>query len=101
MVTREAAIAELLDCGAVDWVSLQEVVWYGTLGETSPHSKALVADVLRQLFELGLMIPGDLGHCGFEDWEPPKSDWLDRALAELERLNWAPMGDGFWFRLAH
>lgn len=99
MVTREEAIDELLDCGSADWVSLQEVVWYGTLGVINPQSKALVIDVLRHLFETGLMVPGDLGRSGFEAWQPPMSEWLDRAAAELDRLNWAPMGDGFWLRL--
>lgn len=99
MVTEEEAIFALLECGLIDWVSLQEVVWYGTRGEITPASKALVLVVLRRLFDGGLMVPGDLGESGFEDWLPPTSLWLNRAVAEFDRFNWAPMGDGFWLRL--
>lgn len=98
MVTSDKAVADLLDCGRVDWVSLQEVVWYGTHGEVNDESKAVVLQVLKRLYSDGLMVPGDLVNSEFEDWNSPGS-WLSRSWAELERFSWAPMGDGFWLRL--
>ncbi|WP_116116000.1 hypothetical protein [Austwickia chelonae] len=99
MVTEQAAVSELLDCGRVDWVSLQDVVWYSTHGDVNPESQSLAMSVLRRLFCEGLMVPGDLGETGFEDWLGTVEDWLDRAWAQLEFFGWAPMGDGFWLRM--
>jgi hypothetical protein len=99
VVTDANAIADLLQRGLVDWVSLHDVVWYGTHGCLSPESKDRVLRVLKHLFNEGLMVPGDLGDSGFEDWVPPISLWPNRAVDELDRFDWAPMGDGFWLRL--
>ena len=52
-------------------------------------------------FHESLMVPGDLGESGFEDWPGSTADWLPRARAELDQLDWRPMGAGFWLRLAH
>lgn len=92
-------VAELLDRGLADWVSLHDVVWFGTHGVITPETKALVIGVLQSLFEDGLMVPGDLGETGFEDWSSPEEGWVARAESELDRLDWHPMGEGFWLRL--
>lgn len=99
MRTEGAALADLLDCGRVDWVSLQELVWYSTHGEITPAGKEVALSVLRRLFVEGLMVPGDLGETGFEDWSGSADTWFDRACAQLESFEWAPMGDGLWLRL--
>jgi hypothetical protein len=101
MVTEQTAVSELLDCGRVDWVSLQEVVWYSTHGDVNPESQSRALSVLRRLFTEGLMVPGDLGDVGFEDWPGTVENWLDRAWAQLESFGWAPMGDGLWLRLTN
>lgn len=41
------------------------------------------------------MVPGDLGETGFEDWPGDPSDWKPRAVGELERFDWQPMGASF------
>jgi hypothetical protein len=46
------------------------------------------------------MVPGDLRGTGFEDWTGTHEQWATRATGELDRLDWSPMGDGFWLRLA-
>ncbi len=94
------AVDELLDRAKVDWVSLHDVVWYSTRGDRSAIAKQHTLDVLRHLFASDLMAPGDLGETGFEDWSGSFDAWDKRALADLERLDWNPMGDGFWLRLA-
>ena len=91
---------ELLASGAVDWVSAHDLVWVSTEGDRSTTAKQRTVDVLRHLFSSDLMVPGDLGETGFEDWTGSPDDWERRAVADLERLNWNPMGDGFWLRLA-
>jgi hypothetical protein len=99
MVTEDRALDDLLYRGLVDWVSLHDVVWYGTHGHINAASQALAMSVLRRLFTEELMVPGDLGEAGFEDWSGSRENWLDRAHAQLEELSWAPMGDGLWLRL--
>lgn len=40
----------------------------------------------------------ELLESGFEDWSK-STEWLARSENELDRLQWRPMGDGFWLRL--
>jgi len=100
MVTERSIITELLASGLDDWVSLHDVVWLSTQGTISPETKRLVLKVLEFLYSNRLMIPGDLGELGFEDWPPPSTDWIIRSERELDLLDWRPMGEGFWLRLA-
>lgn len=93
------AILAILDSGTDDWVMLHEVLWYTTHDERSPTAKSAVAHVLQRLFEEALMVPGDLGETGFEDWDGTPSTWLKNALAQLDQFGWKPMGAGFWLRL--
>ena len=92
-------VDEMLASGADDWLSLHDVVWLSTEGDRSATAKQRTVDVLRHLFVGRLMVPGDLGETGFEDWSGSPEDWERRAVADLERLNWNPMGEGFWLRL--
>jgi len=89
-----------LVAGLVDWVSLHDVVWLCTRGVIKPETKRIVLDVLRTLYSDDLMVPGNLGESGFEDWDLPSDGWVLRSEIELDRLGWSPMGDGFWLRLA-
>jgi hypothetical protein len=99
-VTEESqVVAQLLEAGLADWVSLHDVVWFGTDGARDSEAKARVLDVLRQLFDDGLMIPGDLSEEGFETWSSPRTGWVSRAESDLDRLRWRPMGAGFWLRI--
>lgn len=93
-------VDELLARTEVDWVSLHDVVWYSTEGDRSATAKQRTVEVLRYLFASDLMVPGDLGETGFEDWTGSLDAWEEHAIADLERLDWNPMGDGFWLRLA-
>ncbi|WP_179019357.1 hypothetical protein [Paenarthrobacter nitroguajacolicus] len=92
-------IDELLEDGLVDWVSLHNVVWVCTSGTINPDTKRVALDVLHRLYSEELMVPGDLGETGFEDWAPPSETWVIRSEMELDALDWHPMGDGFWLRL--
>jgi hypothetical protein len=93
-------VDELLSSGADDWVQLHDVVWLSTEGDRSDEAKQRTVGVLRQLFANDLMVPGELGETGFEDWPGSPDDWERRAISDLERLDWNPMGDGPWLRLA-
>ncbi|MFJ3958065.1 hypothetical protein [Arthrobacter sp. NPDC090010] len=99
MVKKDVAIKRLLDDGLSDWITLHRVVWRVTRGSRTDEAKRLTLEVLRELFEQGWMVPGDLGESGFEDWTLPIGDWLVRAEQQLESLGWNPMGDGLWLRL--
>lgn len=99
-MTRARVVSELVKAGLVDWVSLHDVVWLCTGGVISPETKRAVLEVLGALFSDGLMVPGDLGEFGFEEWSPPSEEGVRRSEVELDRLGWSPMGDGFWLRLA-
>ncbi|WP_156043920.1 hypothetical protein [Cellulomonas sp. URHE0023] len=98
-MSESRTVAELLERGLADWVSLHDVVWYSTHGAITPETRMLTQHVLGRLFEEGLMVPGGLAESGFEDWSLPISAWVGRAMDELDRFGWAPMGDGFWLRL--
>jgi len=89
----------LLEDGLADWVSLQNVVWLCTGGTINPDTKQAVLDVLHLLYSEGLMVPGELGKTGFDDWAPPSGTWVIRSEIALDALEWQPMGDGFWLRL--
>lgn len=92
-------IRQLLDAGLDDWVPLHDVTWGAMHGDASEKSKATALRILGQLFDDRLFVPGDLGESGFEDWPGSSDEWIERARAELERLDWSPMGAGFWLRL--
>lgn len=95
-----AVVDELLTSARGDWVSLDGVVWLSTEGNRSATAKQRAVNVLRHLWESHLLVTGDLGETGFEDWSGSPDDWKKRASDDLERLEWNPMGDGFWLRLA-
>lgn len=97
--TDQQIIDALLFGGLDDWVSLHEVVGESTRGRVSDTGKATVVRVLTRVCVDDLLVPGDLAGAGFVDWPPPVEGWPARCEAELERLGWAPMGDGPWFRL--
>ena len=90
---------ELLQAGVEDWVSLDEAAWIVTEGDFSPTTKKLALDAFADLYRDTLMVPGDLGESGFEDWHGTSDDWITRSWAELQRLSWLPKGSGFWLRL--
>lgn len=99
MVNEKEIIDELLTSGQTDWVSLHDVVWLCTEGTINDESKRRVLAVLDRVYFDGLMVPGELGETGFEDWQSPSEDWVARSAAELDALGWQPMGAGFWLRL--
>ncbi|WP_297083125.1 hypothetical protein [uncultured Demequina sp.] len=99
MVNEDQVVSELLISGLSDWVSLHDVVWFCTEGAINDQSKASVLRVLDRLYADGLVVPGDLGETGFEDWQTPPDGWGERSSDELEQLNWQPMGAGLWLRL--
>lgn len=95
----DAALDALLDAGLDDWASLDEVIWEVTHGDLSAESRARVLGMLDRIYSEGLVVPGDLGGTGFEDWPGSPDEWLERSREELEQLDWKPMGGGFWLRL--
>lgn len=95
----ESIIEALLASGLDDWVMLHDLVWEATGGDITAESKGTAERTLDRLFTEGLMVPGDLTDAGFTDWPGPPAAWLPRALAELEKHQWAPQGAGFWLRL--
>lgn len=98
-MTEDDIVAALLAAGRYDWVMLTEVLWEATHDERTPEAKDTLCRVLQRLFEEDLMVPGDLGETGFEVWNGTAADWLRKALAEIDRFGWKPMGDGFWLNL--
>lgn len=95
----DEAVAELLEDGLDDWVSLHNLVWFTTRGDITEDSKARAIEALNRLYSSGLMVPGRLGDAGFEDWQGTVDEWLTRSRAELDELDWKPMGGGFRLRL--
>lgn len=98
-MNEEQIIRELLISGLTDWVPLHDVVWHCTEGVISDQSRNRILRVLHRLYADGLVVPGDLGETGFEDWRTSPDTWVERSADELERLGWQPMGAGFWLRL--
>jgi len=98
-LANDDVIEALLRDGLSDWLTLDDVVWAATQGDLTPESKERVRSVLEALYSGDLAVPGDLGSTGFEDWSGDDVEWLARSLVELEKLQWRPMGAGFWIRL--
>lgn len=98
-MTEDEVVEELLRQCLGDWLMLHDVLWESTHDDRSDDAKRRTAEVLRRLFIDGLMVPGELAESGFVDWPGQPSEWLVRAQSDLDRLNWKPMGAGFWLRL--
>jgi hypothetical protein len=98
-VDDDEVVVEFLEDGLDDWVSLHNVVWFTTRGDITEDSKARAIQILNRLYSSDLMVPGDLGDAGFEDWQGAVDEWLTRSSAELDELDWKPMGAGFRLRL--
>lgn len=98
-VTDDPALEALLEAGLDDWVSLDEVIWEVAQGDLSAESRAQVLRMFDRVYSEDLMVPGDLGETGFEDWPGSPTEWRERSLVELERFDWNPQGAGFWLRL--
>jgi hypothetical protein len=94
-------VERIVVMGRFDWVSSQDLVVVGSDFEcpVGPGGRARTLRVLERLLEDGLMVPGDLGDAGFVAWPGSATEWTDQTRAELDRLSWSPMGDGFWLRL--
>lgn len=90
---------ELLQAGKDDWVSLDEAAWIVAEGDLTEGSKGLALRALGEVFQGALLVPGDLGETGFQEWPGSAQEWIARAEDELEHLAWPPMGTGFWLRL--
>jgi hypothetical protein len=99
MSSRNDAVRALLESGVIDWVSAHAVVWEATQFDLSEVSRQRTRQVLEDLFDGDLMVPGDLKEAGFTVWPLAKEHWVDHAMRELDRLNWRPMGDGFWLAI--
>ncbi|GAA5155828.1 hypothetical protein GCM10023214_12070 [Amycolatopsis dongchuanensis] len=95
----DSIIDKLLETGLDDWVAVHDVVWNSTRGTINDESKDRTIRILGRLYSEGLMVPGDLGASGFEDWPSAPQDWISRSRSELDRFDWCPMGAGFWLRL--
>lgn len=95
----DEVIVELIQDGLNDWVPLHDVVWCSTLGDLNEDTKSRTLRVLERLYREGLMVPGNLGGTGFEDWQGGVTLWLERDRIDLEALNWQPMNQGHWLRL--
>jgi hypothetical protein len=99
LTSKDEVIRKLLISGLADWVSLHDVVWWGTRGTITPDTKRVVLEVLHSVYSERLLTPGELGEAGFEDWAPPSEAWVIRSEMALDALKWRPMGEGFWLRL--
>ncbi len=92
-------VAELMSEASGDWLMAHDIVWASTRGVLDESTKRTTLRILGRLFREGVMVPGDLGVTGFEDWPGGPIEWLRRSEADLNRLRWKPMGAGFWLRL--
>lgn len=95
------SLERILVRGRFDWVLSHDLVVIGSDFEypIGLAGRARVMRILGRLLGEGLMVPGELGDAGFEDWPGAVTDWIDRSRAELDRLDWRPRSEGFWLRL--
>ena len=79
-MTDDDVLDELLDVGLDDWVPLDEVIWAVAQGDISVENRARMLRMFDRIYSEDLMVPGDLGETGFEDWAGSPADGLtDRA----------------------
>lgn len=43
------------------------------------------------------MVPGDLGHSGFEAWSGSRDELVHRVVEQCQQLDWELLGDGCWW----
>ncbi|MBO8186824.1 hypothetical protein [Streptomyces spirodelae] len=73
------------------------------IGTAEDHTSAHGGDfrevslaLLKELLDDGLMEIGELGESGFEAWEEPIDQILDKFKRACEACNWKPMGGLWW-----
>lgn len=97
-MNRDVIVCELLVEGLDDWVPVDRLI--GLAREAAERSRsdfrAVAIEVLTHLVRDGFMIVGELGGGGFEAWPGSADEVLERAVAALDGVHWAPAGGGFW-----
>ena len=93
-------VTELVKAAELDWLSLDEAAWVICHRHVTSMSTEALKPALADLFRRSVLVPGDLGETGFEDWAGTAEEWSRRLDEEFSRLEWPPMGSGFWLRLA-
>lgn len=92
-------VQRLLNEGLDDVVPLDRLI--GSVRELYGSDPDVVRgaaiDLITRLVDGGLMIPGDLGHEGFEAWPGSAEEVVKRVVEQSERLGWDPIGAGCWW----
>ncbi|MBQ1161464.1 hypothetical protein KBZ21_25785 [Streptomyces sp. A73] len=91
-------VEEVLREGEDDWVMIDFVI--GTAEDyAQTHGgdfREISMALLKELLDEGLMEIGELGESGFEAWEEPTEQAIEKFQRACEACNWKPMGGLWW-----
>ncbi|MGW4642774.1 hypothetical protein ACWEN6_29945 [Sphaerisporangium sp. NPDC004334] len=85
-----ALIAEVLDEGLDDWVTLGHVMYRATIVSSAgpDESRKMALSALEVLLKNALAVAGNIGDSGFEAWGLSPRQAFERILSEGENRNW-------------
>jgi len=101
---RNAIVRDILQSALDDWMYFAEVVGIvrqHCVGQSHEHALALSLDTLQEMFDQGLLVPGDLDksnpQSAFIPWSIPRKQWCDELNRRLLQCQNNPgVGDVCW-----
>ncbi|GAA2090914.1 hypothetical protein GCM10009801_56220 [Streptomyces albiaxialis] len=91
-------VEEVLAEGDEDWVMVDFLIGVAEehVSAQGGDFKSVSLELLKTLLEEELMEIGELGETGFEAWECPVEESVERFREGSERYAWKPMGALWW-----
>jgi hypothetical protein len=104
-------VRQILQLGLDDWMYFAEVVGIVQQhceGKSHEQALSLTLDVLQEMFDRALLVPGDLiksdsqTQSRFAPWSIPSQEWNGELQSRLLRCQNNPrIGDVCWFATTH
>ncbi|MEV8312382.1 hypothetical protein AB0P36_35150 [Streptomyces flavidovirens] len=85
---------QILEEGIDDWIPIDRLI--DLTREFSEAGESASIQILESLLDGGFVKVGEIGENGFEAWSGASQDVVLRVAAELEKVNWVPLGGVCW-----
>jgi hypothetical protein len=98
MTSIESIISDVLAEGRTDWVPVDTVIGGArevVAGDDGDFKPTAIA-VIERLLLGGLMVAGEIGDHGFEQWPGTPVEVVQQVILKCESLHWEPFGAVCW-----
>ena len=98
MTTVESIAVEMLTEGRSDWVPVDTAIGWAreVAAEDGGDFRSTAIAVIEYLVLGGLMVAGEIGDDGFEEWPGTPAESVRKVVEKCEELNWEPFGAACW-----